>query len=171
VRRSPNLTEKLAAALLEIDRLREARGMARAVQYEEAKGLTTEQILARWTFDHYPVLFVDREFVGSVDISHIHHPTNLSPRPHLEHRDKTLHVDVPAIAKRKRIVKRATTPRTPSRIPSRPFPRRHRPLNWSLPMKTGYKKKAAITAVKKVPVVRKRRAIATRGRRGRPASK
>jgi hypothetical protein len=107
MRRAPNLTEKLAAALLEIDRLRALLfKYPRVCPYEEAKQLTAEQIIVRWSFDHHPVRYVDREVVTSLGIPDIHHPTNLSPTTHPEHARKTYEVDIPQNAKRKRIEKK-----------------------------------------------------------------
>ena len=157
-RRHIPLKVKLACALLEVDRLRTMvdrhRGnpsAARLIQYDDAKTLTPEQIIARWHFDHYPIPHAE----GGTD-----HPSNLTPRPAAEHREKTAHQDVPGIAKRKRLARkqaeheaRMTTPvawlacsaptegavlgeryevfQTPKRkrkIASRPFPKGHRPM-------------------------------------------
>jgi hypothetical protein len=102
------MTEKLAAALLEVDRLRALLfSYPRVCPYEEAKRLTAEQIIARWSFDHHPVRYVDREVVTSLGIPDIHHPANLSPTTRPEHARKTYEVDIPQNAKRKRIEKRS----------------------------------------------------------------
>jgi hypothetical protein len=108
-RRAPNLTEKLAAALLTIARDDGAGKLVRVISHDEAKKLTPAQILERFRFDHHPVRFVDRDSLPATGIPYIHHPANLTPLPTPEHEAKTAEIDLPQIAKRKRIVKAGAT--------------------------------------------------------------
>lgn len=120
-RRQPNLSEKLAAALLQLGH----------VPYEDAKQMTAAQINSLYQFDHYPVRY---ENDGPTA------PWNLVPRLIKAHREKTSKVDRPAGAKAVRIdrgnlghrlnmlAKAADEPRRRSRIPSRPFQEGTRPL-------------------------------------------
>jgi len=85
-RKAPNLREMLAAALLQLNPdLR-----------EWAKTKTPKQIIAMFHADHYPVRHADG---GST------HPTNLVMRLIPEHLEKTRKIDVPAVAKNKRLAK------------------------------------------------------------------
>jgi hypothetical protein len=128
---------KLASALLTIVRPDETGKMVPVISYEESKKMTAEQVIARFRFDHYPIPHAQ----GGPD-----HHSNLVPRPVAEHDEKTAKIDVPQIAKTKRIAKdvdahRARmlakltgedpppTARKPkSKIPSRAFSEQHRPL-------------------------------------------
>jgi hypothetical protein len=56
--------------------------------------MTEDQILSLFHFDHWPV----PKALGGPD-----EPWNLEPRPIMEHRKKTAKLDVPAIAKTKRV--------------------------------------------------------------------
>lgn len=106
-----NLTTKLASALLTMMRPDPETGkLRRIISHEEAKTLTAKQIIARFQFDHYPIRKAD----GGPD-----EPWNIEPRPTAEHRKKTDEIDVPQIAKQKRI--RGETGNGPRRkIASRP---------------------------------------------------
>lgn len=105
-----SLKTKLAAALLTMMRPDESGALVRIISHEEAKTLTADQIIARFHFDHYPIRKTD----GGVD-----EPWNLEPRPIAEHDKKTREVDIPQIAKQKRI--RGETRNVPrQKIPSRP---------------------------------------------------
>lgn len=64
------------------------------IPHEQAKQMTTQQILRSVEWDHYPIRKAD----GGPDAA-----WNLMPRLKQEHRDKTAKIDVPAIAKSKRI--------------------------------------------------------------------
>lgn len=90
-----SLKTKLAAALLEIDRLRAVNSARqRCIPYEHAKAMSDSQILSLHVWDHYPIRKAD----GGPDQA-----WNLTPRLISEHRAKTAQVDVPEMAKSKRI--------------------------------------------------------------------
>ena len=89
-RRDPNLSEKLASALLH---LLEARG--EPIPHEHQKLMSVDQILSLWQWDHYPVRY---ENGGTT------HPSNIRPLFRRAHIDVTAKVDKPASAKSKRIV-------------------------------------------------------------------
>lgn len=89
-----SLEKKLAAALLTIVRPDENGVMRPVIGYEESKTLTAKQIIARFHLDHWPIRHAD----GGVS-----EPWNLCWRPVAEHEDKTRTIDVPEIAKGKRI--------------------------------------------------------------------
>lgn len=124
--KQPNLTEKLASALL---MLTDEHGH-RLIDREQAKAMTAKQIVGLFEFDHG----VHRAIEGT------NHPTNLTPRIYAEHRTKTAKIDVPQIAKTKRIARanneyvnqmlRKTgadiAPRPRSRLQSRPFPKKNK---------------------------------------------
>lgn len=71
--------------------------MVPVISYEEAKRLTEDEIISRFHFDHYPV---PKALDGPDE------PWNLKPLPVADHREKTAKVDIPAIAKAKRIAKK-----------------------------------------------------------------
>jgi len=79
-----NLELKCAAVLLALG----------DIPHEHAKMMTNAQIISLYQFDHYPV----RKCDGGPDEA-----WNLVPRLIAAHRDKTAAIDVPAIAKGKRI--------------------------------------------------------------------
>jgi hypothetical protein len=97
------------------------------IPWEHAKQMTAEQIISLWNFDHYPI----REEAGGPSL-----PWNLVPRLIRAHRRKTAKIDLPEIAKIRRVVKaeeefraRMLTkangePRKQSRWPKRTFPKR-----------------------------------------------
>lgn len=94
---SISLSVKLAAALLQMKRpTADGQGWERVIPHEEAKTLTAKQIISRFQFDHYPIREVDG---GPTE------PWNLDPLLTLEHRKKTAKIDLPQIAKGKRIRK------------------------------------------------------------------
>ena len=118
---------RLAAALLAITRFRlTPDGMFHdpVIPHDVAKQLTAKQIIRRFHFDHYPVPHAH----GGSD-----HPSNLTPLPVIDHRTKTAKIDIPMIAKTKRVaaahkdfVLRTLGPvkrreRTGSRWPKRKF--------------------------------------------------
>ena len=88
------LKTKLAAVLLEMKRPDENGNLVPWIDRETAKEMTPEMIIALFHFDHFPV----PKALGGTD-----HPTNLTPRPIMEHREKTAKIDVPTIAKTNRI--------------------------------------------------------------------
>ena len=126
-RRHISKTTKLAAALLTIVRPDDTGQLVPVIPREEAKGLTAEQIVARFEFDH-----IELHALGGSD-----HPSNLFPRPTVEHREKS-RKDTSAVAKVRRLSREQeefrarllckgaapdqAPPRRPKRrIPSRPF--------------------------------------------------
>lgn len=105
-----NKDTKLAAALLTIRRENESGELVPVIPYEESKTMTAKQIISRFALDHYPVRHAD----GGPSL-----PWNLFWRPRPEHDKKTREIDVPQIAKQKRI--RGETGNGPrAKIPSRP---------------------------------------------------
>lgn len=95
-RKPPSLRTKLAATLLQMVRYDEHQAeFVRVISYTEAKTMTADQIIARFHFDH--------------GVAHVHEgpaePWNLTPLPIADHRVKTATIDVPRIAKGKRITK------------------------------------------------------------------
>ena len=64
------------------------------VPYEHAKQMTAEQFLSLYEWDHYPIPRAE----GGSD-----HFTNLVPLLRSDHRKKTAKLDVPRIAKNKRV--------------------------------------------------------------------
>ncbi len=95
-RKSISLRTKLASALLTIVRPNDKGELERVVPHEQAKLMSDDQIISLFHFDHYPV-------------PHAHdgpdEAWNLEPRPIVEHRTITAKVDVPRIAKAKRLTK------------------------------------------------------------------
>jgi hypothetical protein len=118
-RKHISLTVKLAAALLKLGH----------VPHSQARRMTADQIIALYHFDHYPIPHAQ----GGVN-----EPWNLDPVLVAVHREKTAKIDLPMIAKTKRISKsheefrrKLLTPRDErikpkSRWGSRPFPNRNR---------------------------------------------
>lgn len=90
-RKAPTMAEKLDAALLA---LMEAKGID--YDREAVKGLPAGAVAAWFEVDHFPI---------AVAMGGSNHPTNLVHRLKAEHRLKTSLVDIPAIAKSKRITK------------------------------------------------------------------
>lgn len=89
-----NLTTKLASALLTMKRVDENGQLVPIISYEESKGMTPEQIISRFEFQHYPIPHSQ----GGPD-----HHSNLMPMEKVEHRRVTAKVDIPQIAKTKRV--------------------------------------------------------------------
>jgi len=83
------MTEKLASALLELQRLR-----GNPIDREHAKAMSAAQLCSLFHFDHAAGYACD----GADN-----HPTGLTPLLISEHREKTATRDVPAIAKGKRL--------------------------------------------------------------------
>lgn len=129
-----SLTTKLAAAICEL----------LAIPHEHAKLMSEDQVLSLVQWDHYPIRKAD----GGEDKHY-----NIVPKTIMAHREKTSEIDVPQIAKAKRIrangalheaalaskagnyqlaaqiLATAPKPKHPGRkISSRPFPKGHRPL-------------------------------------------
>lgn len=130
---------KLAAALLTMLRQDESGAMVPVIPPEHAQHMTAREVISLFHFDH-----VVPHALGGSDAHH-----NLVPRPLMEHRHKTATVDVPQIAKTKRIeAKQAEFRRTvlakvgieieagsvgkrhKRKIPSRPFPKAEKRQAW-----------------------------------------
>lgn len=103
------LKTKLAAALLQMKRADDCGMFVPVISYEESKHLTADEIISRFRFDHWPIRHAD----GGPD-----EPWNLEPRPAAEHDKKTAEIDVPQIAKQKRL-RGETRARPRQKIPSR----------------------------------------------------
>ncbi len=127
-RKSISLKTKLASALLMLTGP-DGRDI---IPYQDSKQMSADQIISLFAFDHWPIRKAD----GGSD-----HPSNLTPRLIAAHREKTAKVDVPEMAKSKRIrrkveeherrllrsaVEHILGPMPKRRIPSRPFPNKKR---------------------------------------------
>ncbi|PYF04980.1 hypothetical protein BJ122_102206 [Rhodopseudomonas faecalis] len=95
-RRHIPLKIKLAAALLQMKRPDDAGRLVPVIPHDEAKRLTADQIVSRFEFNHYPIPHA----AGGPD-----EPWNLDPMPKADHRERTAKIDIPAIAKTKRVAK------------------------------------------------------------------
>lgn len=84
-RKHPNMSEKLASALLEVQRLR-----GDPIPREHAKAMSAQMICSLYQFDHD---------AGYACHGTDNHPTKLTPLLRPEHREKTAKIDQPAIAK------------------------------------------------------------------------
>lgn len=125
-----SLKTKLAATLCQMVRPNADGEFEPVIPHDEAKRLSESEILARFDFHHA----VDPHALGGSD-----HHSNLVPMLRSDHRERTAKIDIPAIAKSKRLTReqerfRATVtaksgqgeapaPRK-SKWPSRPFPKR-----------------------------------------------
>lgn len=132
------LETKLAAALLTTMRPDENGKLVPVIPPEHAQHMTAREVISLFHFDH--------NIPHALGGSDAHH--NLVPRPLMEHRHKTATVDVPAIARTKRISEKheafrrrvlaktgqegeAETVSKPKRKwPSRPFPKAERRQAW-----------------------------------------
>ena len=127
------LSEKLAAVLRDL--MVEVDGkLVRAIPYEDAKGMTCDEIIEKFDFDH--------GIHHAIDGPHEH--WNYTARMRASHRVKSAKIDIPQIAKTKRITakeeafrarllaKATGEPVAPQRpkakIKSRGFPPRQRPF-------------------------------------------
>jgi hypothetical protein len=93
-RKAISLKTKLASALLMLTRYDKTIGISKPfIGYEQSKTMTADEIIARFDWDH--------------TIAHAHggpdEPWNLTPMLREDHREKTSKIDVPRIAKSKRI--------------------------------------------------------------------
>ena len=92
-----NLKTKLASALCQMVRYDEEQAaFVRIIPHEQAKTLTEDQILARFEFHHDPI-------PKAHDGPDVH--WNLTPLPKAKHREITAKIDIPRIAKGKRLSK------------------------------------------------------------------
>ncbi len=91
MRKPPNLSTKLAAALLQ---LRDDETGQPLIEWRHAQNMSATQINSLFQFDHYPI----RHEAGGPSEA-----WNLVPRMIREHRVKTAKIDVPQAAKIKRI--------------------------------------------------------------------
>lgn len=94
-RKKPTLTERYASVLLTL-KWGDGRPL---IDREAAKHLTAGEIVDQ--FEHQ----VQFDHGIHVAIDGTNHPTNLTPRLTADHREKTNKIDIPQIAKTKRIVK------------------------------------------------------------------
>ena len=120
------LKTKLAAALLHMRRATPDGRWVLIIPFSEAQRMTPDAIISRFRFDHHIP-----HAEGGPDEA-----WNLDPLPVAEHLEKTTKIDVPGIAKRKRVARkhaehqqRMQTPRDErpakkTRWASRPFNRR-----------------------------------------------
>lgn len=93
--RKPNLTEQVASLILTLRRPDGNGGWEPIVSFEQAKGMTAAAICKLVQWDH-----VIYDAWGGTN-----HPTNIVALPVAVHREKTALVDIPTIAKSKRIAK------------------------------------------------------------------
>lgn len=91
-----NLKTKLAAALCHMLRANEHGHFVRIISHDEAKRLSEDQIISRFEFHHHPI-------PKAHDGPDVH--WNLPPLPRDEHREITAKIDIPRIAKSKRITR------------------------------------------------------------------
>jgi hypothetical protein len=87
------LKTKLASALLQMVKPDEEGRFVPVIPYEAAKTMTADQIIGHYQFDHG----IHHALGGSDE------PWNITPRPTKAHREKTAKIDIPAIAKTKRL--------------------------------------------------------------------
>jgi len=100
-RKPPTLKEKLAAFVLTM-KVEDNGQLVPLVSREEAKNMTTDQLLSLIHIDHDPIPVATAVALG-MTAEEYNHPTNLTPLPILTHRTKTATQDVPTIAKGNRI--------------------------------------------------------------------
>lgn len=100
-RKDPTLKEQLAAMVLTLQ-VEEDGKLVPLVTREEAKQMTTDQILSLVQADHDPVPIAIAVPLGWTPDEY-NHPTNITMRAIIGHRIKTATHDVPTIAKGNRI--------------------------------------------------------------------
>lgn len=97
IRKHLPLKTKLAAALCQMLRVDDATGkFVPIITFEESRCLSAEEIISRFHFDHYPVPHAE----GGPD-----EPWNITPRLKPEHVERTRKIDIPKIAKNKRVAR------------------------------------------------------------------
>lgn len=94
-----SLKTKLAAALCQMLRANEHGEFVPVISHDQSRQMTADEIIAVFHFDHYPIPHAED---GPDE------PWNLTPRPKAEHMKRTAEVDVPRIAKNKRVSRRST---------------------------------------------------------------
>lgn len=135
-RKPPTLRQIAAAAVAQII----------GIPREHLKQMTVDQVLSLINADHDPVPVAVAIKLGWTP-ERYNHPSNITIRAILNHREKTATVDVPAIYKsarveeehaafQKRMLAKTSvdaapeaTERRKARIPSRPFSKEPRPFN------------------------------------------
>lgn len=110
-RKPISLKTKLASALLTMKRDDGAGNLVPIIPHDHAKLMSDEQIIGLFQFHHYPI----RHEAGGPDEA-----WNLEPLLIAEHRQITATIDVPQIAKIKR-VQEWDEPRKPSQMQNRGF--------------------------------------------------
>ena len=99
-RKAPNLTQKLGAALIEIDQLRAQLSGEPRVDLRDWSKMTARQIGSLWQWHHVTYhSWLD-------DDADKNHPVLLFPLMIRPHRERTAKVDIPTIAKIKRGIKK-----------------------------------------------------------------
>ena len=97
-----SLTTKLAAAIC----------IVLDIPHEHQKLMTADQVLSLVQWDHWPIRRDDGLALG-MSLEEVDRFSNLFPRPIMAHREKTSKIDIPQIAKSRRILaaaERRTTP-------------------------------------------------------------
>jgi hypothetical protein len=89
------LKVKLASALLTIKRPDDTGKLVPVIPHEQAKTMTAEQIISKFHFNHHPI---PHAYDGPDE------PWNLDPEPAESHREITAKIDIPRIAKSKRVI-------------------------------------------------------------------
>lgn len=95
-RKHISLKTKLAAALCHMLRVDESGNLVRIIPHQEAVSLSADEIISRFHFDHDPIPHAED---GPDE------PWNLPPRVKADHLAKTSKVDIPRIAKNKRVAR------------------------------------------------------------------
>lgn len=93
-RKPISLKTKLASALLKMLRDDGDGKLVPVIPHEEAVSLTADEIISRFDWHHFPIPHAH----GGPD-----EPWNLDPMLRADHRKRTAKVDIPQIAKTKRI--------------------------------------------------------------------
>jgi hypothetical protein len=141
-RRTPNLTVKLAAALLNMVTPNESGGYDYVLDRDECRDMTPEQICSLFQWDHGKLHGLAED---QAEADELMHPTNFTPRLIVPHRNKSRR-DKTAIAKTRRIsaeheafqqkilakagadVPAAQRKRKSRPLQSKPFPKVQRPM-------------------------------------------
>lgn len=97
-RKALSTKTKLASALCQMLRVVDGKFVP-IISHEEARLLSADEIISRFHFDHYPIPHAED---GPDE------PWNITPRLKEEHVEKTNKVDIPRIAKNKRVARSHT---------------------------------------------------------------